>query len=185
MTRFFRMLWWLWLLGTALWVGFVLLTAEIRPTLADLGFLITSSRPPLAEYVDPSLTCGQLTDPSTTILAATLQDRDDFPERPRYDPDAPNQYEADFAAWEREADIYNFNWSLDRPHPTTWFCAPGPYTEAYDAYQTATRPWRAAFARLYAVFWQSLFPPLGVLAVGLFFLWDPFRRRRERQDLNG
>jgi hypothetical protein len=184
MTRFFRILWCLWLLGSLAWLTQVWATAPIRPTLGDLGLLLSDARPPLSEFLtDPSLSCeinlDSVTERSTHALGDRI--RIDIETAPR-PPSAgayqtPEDYHRAFAEWEHAVALHSFNRSLDGPAPGTFLCTPGPYTEAVQAHHAATRPWRAASARLNNMLWPAIKPPLIALALGLFLFWAPFRRR--------
>ena len=173
-------LWSLWAIASLAWISTVWITAPMRPTSDDLRLLASNTRPPLSEFLtDPAVTCEF--EPNLTRTMQIFEDR--RAEHPM--PPSPNpshfavleDYNAAFALWERDVYRVNLNRRLDTPPPETWHCHPGPYTEALNAHHTATRPWRAASARLNIVFWPAIAPPVIAFTIGLFLFWPPFRRR--------
>ncbi|WP_224814009.1 hypothetical protein [Hasllibacter sp. MH4015] len=180
--RFRGTLWSVWGLASLVWIGLVWATSPIRPTLEDVRLLASDPRPQLSGFLaNPTATCEIAT--IDTFRQNVLGDR---PERPVI-PEAPRRpafataedYARALSAWQREMHLHAFNTGLDFPHPETLLCQPGPYTEAVAAHHTATRPWRAATARVHLVVWIALLPPLAALALGLLLLWSPLRRKAQ------
>lgn len=177
MKRFFRIVWGMWLAGTIIWAVLVLIYMDNRPTFSDLRLLVTTRDPPLSDFLtSPDAECDLL--PVEAFAEHMLEEVGDHSGMPILDLDGVVGADRDAArdAWQRDMEAYAFDRRLDISPLDAWLCEDGPFVDAVLARHADTRPRRAAKARLSGFLWPFLMPPVGLLFLGLFLLWSPFRR---------